>query len=51
MVHRAGRDRVLGYANGKDAVARHVEEDWKGVAKCDTLGGKQNVTAISEDGL
>lgn len=29
----------------------HVDEDDKGVTKCDTFGGKQNLTVINESGL
>lgn len=42
---------VLGYSNVRDAIAKHVDEEDKGVAKCDTLGGKQNFTVINESGL
>lgn len=41
----------LGYSNPRDALAKHVDEDDKGVAKCDTLGGTQEVTIINESGL
>jgi len=41
---------VLGIANGRDAVQR-LEEDEKGVAITDTLGGPQNTSIISESGL
>lgn len=48
-----GRDvaRILGYANPNDALAKHVDEEDKGVAKCDTPGGVQELTAINESGL
>lgn len=48
-----GRDVAvaLGYSNSRDAIATHVEEEDKGVAKCDTLGGKQDVVVINESGL
>lgn len=48
-----GRDvaAALGYSNPRDAIAAHVEEEDKGVAKCDTLGGKQDVVVINESGL
>lgn len=42
---------ILGYANSRDALSKHIDEDDKGVAICDTLGGKQNVTVITESGL
>lgn len=41
----------LGYINSSDAIGKHVDEEDKGVAKCDTLGGIQNVTVINESGL
>lgn len=34
---------VLGYTNPRDALSKHVDDEDKGVAKCDTLGGKQNL--------
>lgn len=48
-----GRDvaNALGYANVRDALAKHVDEEDKGVAKCDTLGGTQALTIINESGL
>ena len=48
-----GRDvaRILGYANPNDALAKHVDEEDKGVAKCDTPGGVQELTVINESGL
>ena len=30
---------------------KHVDEEDKGVAKCDTLGGTQNLTVINESGI
>ena len=42
---------VLGYANPRDALAKRVDADDKGVANCDTLGGEQNMTIINESGL
>lgn len=42
---------ALGYANTRDALAKHVAEEDKGVAKCDTLGGKQDLAVINESGL
>lgn len=48
-----GRDvaTVLGYSNPRDALSKHVDNDDKGVAKCDTLGGSQDLTVINESGL
>lgn len=41
---------VLGIRNSRDAV-RGLDEDEKGVALTDTLGGAQNLVTISESGL
>ena len=30
----------LGYQNGRDALYKHVDQEDKGVAKCDTLKGR-----------
>nr|DAX95987.1 MAG TPA: repressor domain protein [Caudoviricetes sp.] len=48
-----GRDvvEILGYSNSRDAISKHVDEEDKGVAKCDTLGGMQELTLINESGL
>lgn len=48
-----GRDvaEVLGYSNPRDTINKHVDDEDKGVAKCDTLGGIQNLTVINESGL
>ena len=48
-----GKDvtKALGYKNTHDALAKHVDVEDKGVAKRDTLGGKQDVTIINESGL
>ena len=48
-----GKDvaKALGYTNERDALSKHVEEEDKGVAKCDTPGGKQDMTVINESGL
>lgn len=48
-----GRDvaEILGYSNSRDALAKRVDEEDKGVAKCDTLGGRQDLTIINESGL
>lgn len=42
---------VLGYKNIHDAICKHVDTEDKGVAKCDTLGGTQDLTIINESGL
>ncbi|MBU5469162.1 phage antirepressor KilAC domain-containing protein [Falcatimonas sp. MSJ-15] len=42
---------VLGYSNPRDAINKHVDDEDKGVAKCDTLGGIQDLTIINESGL
>lgn len=48
-----GKDvaQALGYSNPRKALADHVDEEDKGVTKCDTLGGKQDLTMINESGL
>lgn len=48
-----GKDvaEILGYKNPRDAVNKHVDDEDKGVAKCDTLGGVQELTVINESGL
>ena len=48
-----GKDlaEVLGYKNARDALSKHVDEEDKGVAKCDTLGGSQVMTVINESGF
>lgn len=42
---------ALGYANPRKAIADHVDEEDKGVTKCYTLGGEQELTIINESGL
>lgn len=42
---------ILGYSNSRKAISDHVDEEDKGVTKCDTLGGIQNLTVINESGL
>ena len=42
---------ILGYNNPRDAVKKHIDDEDKGVAKCDTLGGTQDLTIINESGL
>jgi len=48
-----GKDvaKILGYSNTRDALSKHVDLEDKGVAKCDTPGGKQNLQVINESGL
>ena len=48
-----GKDvaEVLGYKNPRKALLDHVDEEDKGVTKCDTLGGSQEMTVINESGL
>lgn len=48
-----GRDvaTILGYSNPRKAIGDHVDEEDKGVTKCDTLGGIQDLTIINESGL
>ena len=41
----------LGYMNTRDAIYKHVDDEDKGVAKCDTPSGKQDMTVINESGL
>lgn len=42
---------ALGYSNTRDALTKHVDDEDKGVTKCDTLGGQQNLVIINESGL
>ena len=42
---------ILGYSNPRKALIDHVDEEDKGVTKCDTLGGVQNLAVINESGL
>lgn len=48
-----GRDvtDILGYTNSRKAIGDHVDEEDKGVTKCDTLGGVQELTVINESGV
>lgn len=48
-----GKDvaQALGYSNPRDALAKHVDPEDKGVAKCDTPSGVQEMTIINESGL
>ena len=41
---------ALEIKNSRDAITR-LDDDEKGVAKTDTLGGKQNLTVVNESGL
>ncbi len=42
---------ALGYSNSRKAIIDHVDEEDKGVTKCDTLGGSQELTVINESGI
>lgn len=42
---------ALGYKTPRDALSKHIDEEDKGVAKCDTLGGVQDMVIINESGL
>lgn len=48
-----GKDvaEILGYSNPRKAMIDHVDAEDKGVTKCDTLGGTQEITIINESGL
>lgn len=48
-----GRDvaEILSYTNSRKAIGDHVDEEDKGVTKCDTLGGVQELTVINESGV
>lgn len=48
-----GRDvaTILGYSNSRKALSDHVDGEDKGVTKCDTLGGVQDLVIINESGL
>lgn len=48
-----GKDvaEVLGYSNPRKTIGDHVDDEDKGVTKCDTLGGSQDLTVINESGL
>lgn len=41
----------LGYKNSRDAIAYHVDEEDKGVARIDTPGGAQDLVIVNESGL
>ncbi len=42
---------ILGYAESAKAIRTHVGSEDKGVTKCYTLWGKQDLTIINESGL
>lgn len=52
-IYFVGKDvaAALGYSNTRKALADHVADEDKGVTKCDTLGGKQDLAVINESGL
>jgi len=39
---------ILGYSNSRDALAKHVDPEDKGVAKCDTLGYSNGRDALAK---
>lgn len=42
---------ILKYSNSRKAITDHVDDEDKGVTKCYTLGGTQDLTIINESGL
>ena len=52
-IYFVGKDvaEILGYANPRKALIDHVDLEDKGVTKCDTPGGVQDVVTINESGL
>lgn len=42
---------ILGFTNSRKALADHVDAEDKGVTKCDTLGGVQEMAIINESGV
>lgn len=42
---------ILGYHNASDALKIHVADEDKGIVKCDTPSGKQDLIFINEAGL
>ena len=42
---------ILRYSNPRDAISKHVDNEDKGVAKCDTPSGAQQMTVINESGV
>ncbi len=53
LTDSGGKDiaEALGYSNPRKALADHVEEEDKGVTKCYTPGGAQEMTIINESGV
>ena len=41
-----GSSQELEYGNARDALRKHVDREDKGVAICDTLGGRQQTTVL-----
>lgn len=52
-IYFVGKDvaEILGYSNPRKALIDHVDLEDKGVTKCDTPGGVQDVVTINESGL
>lgn len=52
-IYFVGKDvaEILGYTNPRKALIDHVDLEDKGVTKCDTPGGVQDVVTINESGL
>lgn len=48
-----GKDvaKILGYKNTNAAIKKYIDNEDKGVAKCDTLGGMQELVIVNESGL
>lgn len=48
-----GKDvaKILGYKNTNAAIKKYIDNEDKGVAKCDTRGGMQELVIINESGL
>lgn len=46
-----GKDvaEILGYSNSRKALIDHVDDEDKGVTKCDTLGGVQDLTIYEKN--
>ena len=42
---------ILGHSNSRKALADHVDDEDKGVTKCYTLGGEQELAVINESGF
>jgi anti-repressor protein len=43
--------KILDYSNTRQAINTHVDEEDKGVSKCDTPGGEQEMIIINESGM